>query len=94
MFITRKSEDLGLQKEIDSLLEVMSTTDKDSVDYAKMVDQLAKLYSLKEKSSDKRISPDTLAIVAGNLVGILMIVGHEKAHVVTSKALGFILKAR
>jgi hypothetical protein len=36
------------------------------------------------------ISNDTLAIVLGNLLGIAMIVEHERASIVTSKALGFI----
>ncbi|HET9785578.1 MAG TPA: hypothetical protein VFP47_00505 [Pyrinomonadaceae bacterium] len=94
MFITRKSEDQGLQKVIDAHLDSMVDEDPGSVEYARKVEQLTKLYSLKEKTSERRVSPDTLAIVAGNLAGILLIVGHEKAHVVTSKALGFILKAR
>lgn len=94
MFIIKKNEDHGLQKEIDALLISMADEDRGSVDYTRKVDHLTKLYALKEKPSDRRVSPDTMAIVAGNLAGILMIVGHEKAHVVTSKALGFILKAR
>jgi len=42
----------------------------------------------------KRISPDTLATIGANLLGIMIIIGHERAHVVTSKALGFIMKLR
>lgn len=95
MFINRKPEDAGLQKVIDLHLIAMIDDDQGSVEYQRKVDQLVKLYELRErKNATKRVSPDTLAIVAGNLAGILMIVGHEKAHVVTSKALGFILKAR
>lgn len=95
MFIKKTShEDWALQKEIDALLLDMYNEDKGSKEYLTKVDQLVKLYSLKEDKSKNRVSADTLAIVAGNLAGILMIVGHEKAHVVTSKALGFILKAR
>lgn len=41
-----------------------------------------------------RPSAETLAIVAGNLAGIAVIVLHERAHVVTSKALAFVMKAR
>jgi hypothetical protein len=94
MLIKRKNEDQGLQNVIDQHLASMINADTGSTEYQRQVDQLTKLYSLKEKPSDKRVSPDTLVTVAGNLAGILMIVGHEKAHVVTSKALGFILKAR
>lgn len=94
MFARIQREDSALVKEIDNLYSNMSDLDRSSDDYAAMVNQLTKLYKLKEINSRKRVSPDTLAIVAGNLAGILMIVGHEKAHVVTSKALSFVLKAR
>lgn len=38
----------------------------------------------------KRPSTDTMLIVGANLLGILIIVGYERANVVTSKALGFL----
>lgn len=94
MFNAKKQEDHGLQTVIDELIDSMHDEDKGSVEYARKVDQLQKLYSLKEKPSEKRVSPDTLAIVAGNLAGILLIVGAEKTGVVTSKALQFLLKTR
>lgn len=85
-------EKSGLEKAIDEVFREMATRSSDSDEYAKMVDQLSKLYSLKE--TPKRVSPDTLAIVVGNLAGIILIVGHERMNVVTSKALSFVLKLR
>lgn len=41
-----------------------------------------------------KISPDTLLIVGGNLLGILLILNFEKADIITSKALSFVLKGR
>ncbi len=38
----------------------------------------------------KRPSTDTMLIVGANILGILIIVGHERANVVTSKALSFL----
>lgn len=38
----------------------------------------------------KRPSTDTMLIVGANILGILIIVGYERANVVTSKALGFL----
>lgn len=88
----------GVTKAIDSLLEEMSTLSGDDPEYAKMADQLTKLYALKEVDhkveSNGRVSMDTLAIVGANLAGILMIVGHERANVVTSKALSLLTKLR
>lgn len=86
--------DQALQKEIDALLASMLDDDKGSKEYLTKVDQLVKLYSLKEDTSKKRVSPDTLAIVLGNIAGIFVIVAAEKQSVITSKALSFILKAR
>lgn len=94
MFNAKKHEDTGLQKVIDELLESMTDVDKASVEYAAKVDQLVKLYSLKEDKTKSRVSADTLAIVGGNLAGILTIVLAEKSSVITSVAKGFILKAR
>lgn len=88
-------EDEGLNKLIDQLQTRMSDEPFNTQEYATLTEQLTKLYAIKEKKNSlKRPSADTLAVVAGNLAGIIMIVGHERAHVVTSKAIGFILKAR
>ena len=89
-----KNEDSGLQKTIDALFVELSFRSGDEDEYAKVVDQLSKLYSLKEIDSKKRVSPDTLAMIAANIAGIVLIVGHERAHVVTSKAVSFIWKLR
>lgn len=44
--------------------------------------------------SDWKVSPDTLLVVAGNLLGIVLILTYEKANIVVSKALNFVLKGR
>lgn len=40
------------------------------------------------------INPDTALVVAGNLLGIILILKHEKIDIITSKALGFVLRGR
>lgn len=87
-------EKSGLEKAIDGVFKEMSYLESSTEEYAKMVDQLSKLYLLKEIDSKKRVSPDTMATVAANLIGIILIVGHERVHVVTSKALNFVMKLR
>lgn len=88
------TEPSGLEKAIERLLVQMSETPCESKEYSAITDQLVKLVKLQEETtSKKRISPDTLAMIAGNLAGIALIIGYERAHVVTSKALGFVLKA-
>ena len=68
----------GLETTIDQLISRMSTEEEDSEDYTKMVDNLETLYKLKAETQPDRVKLDTIAIVAGNLLGIIIIVGFEK----------------
>ena len=92
--VKTRHEDTALQQEIDKLLTDMTSMDRRTKEYALMVHQLTALYALKDNKSRKRVSPDTWVIATGNLLGILAIVAYEQKHVITSKALGFVLKAR
>lgn len=95
---TPTSNEQGVNDAIDSLLAEMSGLNGDSEEYATMVTQLTKLYSLKEidnkVKSWKRVSAETLVVVGGNVLGIAMIVSHERASVLTSKALSLLLRTR
>lgn len=49
----------------------------------------------REEADDRRkVSKETLAVIAANLTGIVIILGYERANVIASKALGFIGKLR
>lgn len=56
-----------------------------SEDYNDLLKRLERLYDLKAQQRPKKVSPDTLALIAGNLAGILLIVAYEQKHVITSK---------
>jgi hypothetical protein len=84
----RDSNVQGLETTIDNLISEMAGHDAHSEAYIAMVDNLETLYKLKPS----RVDRNTIAIVAGNLLGILVIVGFEKSHVMTSKALSTLLK--
>lgn len=92
MFQKRRPEQTELEKVLDELLIDLQNEEHDSERYSKIADQVVKLYKLKEtdSKSNERVSADTLVKVSGNLLGILLIVGHERANVVTSKALTFV----
>ena len=94
MFSKKPKTETGLEIAIETVLSEMQGYESTSDEYAIMVDQLKKLYKLKALDQPERVKPDTLALVVGNLLGIILIVGHERAHIVTSKAVSFILKAR
>lgn len=78
-----------LDEEITKLLDEMATQEKDSDEYESMVDQFTKLYELRHKS---RISKETVATIGANITGILLILSHERAHVIASKAFGLVKK--
>lgn len=89
----KKSPATSVQVEIDRLHRILANLTPHTDEYSATTDQLSKLYTLQTNKSD-RLSKDTLALVAGNLAGIVMILGHERAHVIASKALAFVIKAR
>jgi hypothetical protein len=79
----------------DILSEIRGMT-SGTEEYSNAVDQLSKMIKLQEEiqtPSDK-ISLDVLITAGANLLGILLILNHERMHVVTSKALGFVTKLR
>lgn len=83
-----------LDEVIDSILYDMSMLDAYSDEYEKMANNLEKLLKAKSYEQPKRISPDTMAIVIANLIGIVLILKHEKIDIITSKALNFVLRGR
>lgn len=83
-----------LQDAIDAASAELLGTKTDSPEYIVLLDHLSKLTKLNEANSSKPVSRDTLVLAATNLAGIVLIITHERAHVVTSKALGFVLKSR
>jgi hypothetical protein len=93
-FKFKTAEPTDLEKQLARLFAKLDDIDEmDSEEYDKVSDQIKKLYPLKETDSKTGMSSDVLVGAASNLVGILMILQYEHAHVVTSKALGFIGKS-
>lgn len=94
MFARKPNETSGLDALIDKVQLKMLDMDCVTDQYATMVDRLSKLYKLKEAALPKRVSYDTWAALAGNLLGIILILNYEKTGVVTSKAIGFVSRLR
>lgn len=87
-------EPSGLDKAISDVLTQMEGYDADSPEFARMVEQLDKLHKMRTYKREPSVKLDTVLAVAGNLAGIVIILGFERAHVITSKALGFVIKSR
>ena len=85
-----------LEEAIDMALSELSNHKPYSTEYVKALEQIEKLYKLRAPKPElqKPVSLDAVIAVAGNLAGIVLILGYERAHVLTSKALGFVIKSR
>lgn len=82
--------DSKIDAEIMTLLAEMEKEDDKTTDaYALMIDQMIKLQKLRKEND---ISADTWATIAANIVGIAIILNHERAHVIASKSFGFVRK--
>ena len=89
-----KKEKTMLEKEIEDVLLDMKDMDLNSDEYEVALNHLSTLHEIKSKEKKWNVSPDTMAIVAGNLLGIILILKHEELNVITSKAMNFVIKGR
>lgn len=95
MILGRNSnEPSTLQQEIERVIVLMSVQSPDSDEYAKMNKQLGKLHERRMAEKPKPLEAETVALIVANLAGIMLIVGHERAHVITSKAIGIVRTLR
>jgi hypothetical protein len=96
MFTLKKpKEPTDLDVVIQRVLVHMEHINPDTPKYNELSTQLVKLYKLRAETEPRmRVSADTWALIGANLAGILIVVGYEHGHVITSKALGFISKLR
>lgn len=84
----------AIEKAIDQVLTEMETVTADSPEFAKMTEQLVVLYKALPEKKESGVRIETLVPVIGNLAGIVLILGFEKFNVITSKALGFVMKSK
>lgn len=93
--LTRTPKPTPLDEAISELYVNLGEQDPETEEYSRIADQIVKLEKLNaEIKAKKRISPDVAVTVAANLAGILLIINHERLHVVASKAIGFVMKTR
>ena len=83
----KDKEQTDLEFAIDNAFQALRGHAVGDKEYVVVLSQIVKLHELKQNEKPKRVSPDTLALITANLVGIIMIIAYENAHVITSKAL-------
>lgn len=89
-----RGEKTNLELRIEEALSRMSELDPESKEYSAITENLERMYKAKSYEKDSRVSPDTIAVIAGNLLGIGLIMNFEKLNVISTKALGFVIRGR
>jgi hypothetical protein len=88
----KKTEPSSLEVELERILAEMKLMEVTDNRYEVYADRLVQLYKLKETDSKNAVSKDAMVGAATNLAGILLILNYEHAHVMTSKAVSFVMK--
>ena len=83
-----------LTLEIETKLYELRKADFDGEEYDKILTQLERLYKMNESQIRSRVSPDTWALIGANLFGIVIIITHEYAHPITTKALSLAMRLK
>ena len=95
MFKKKTPAETNLQELIDNAQSQLDSFNADSPEYDKILTQIERLHKLQSRQAEtSKVSPDVMVTVAANLAGILLILNYERLHVVTSKALSFVLKSK
>jgi hypothetical protein len=83
-----------LDDELVRILAVLSVHPADSEEYAKLMKSAERVHALMDIQKPSPLSRETLLTVGANILGILLIIKHEDVNVITSKALGFVIRVR
>ena len=87
-----RDETTTTQALIEAANSHLFTLEPMSTEYEETLLKIERLHKLRdrEQKSGIRVSPDTLILVLGNLVGIVLIMNYEKLDVISTKAISFI----
>lgn len=85
----KKKEPSKLDEAIDDIFREMAGYTSDTDEYDKMTVQLERLYALKE-GRRTRVDPNTLVVAGANVLAVVLIVTHERMHVITTRAMNLI----
>ena len=93
MFKKKQTTTDPLKEELDRVLDELAGLSSVTKEYAAAVEQYETLYKLWTSTKKKSLfSGDAMLGAASHLLGLGMILGFEKANVLTSKAISFVHK--
>lgn len=84
----------GIDIAIENLLSELQGFTADADEYSKMTIQLERLHAMKVAETPCRVDPNTIAVIVGNVIGIVLILKFERMNVITSKAMLFVSKLK
>jgi hypothetical protein len=94
-FFKKEETPSNVQPVIEDLISTMAGYDATDEDYSTMVANLKVLTEAKAiEPTPRKISPDTIVIVAANLIGVAAILLFERNNVITSKSMPNLIKPR
>lgn len=95
MFRTKRiSNSRQLDEEIKTVTGNLAFIHPKDEAYEVVAANLNRLYEIRDLTTKSRISPDTVAIIAANLLGIGLILRYEELDVISTKAMSFVMKGR
>ena len=93
-----EEEPRPLEKALDELVKQLNDHQGHTKEYTALVANVKTLTeaAVADKTTNRRptVSPETMATIAANLAGILMILNYERAHVLTTKAIPLLSKLK
>lgn len=93
--IFKKNENTPIEVLSRQLMQHMSDQEVGDEEWTKSLVKLERIHRLKlDETQRERVSPDTVVQTAGMLLAVLIMVGYEHGHVITSKATMFIKGVR
>ncbi len=94
MRLKKSSEDSMLDAALKRAHLKLKGYDPNSVEYRKILDDIVKLHKMKEAETPSPVSYDTIVLAATNILGIVMVLKHEQARIITTKAWNMIKTPR
>lgn len=91
-FNGKKAE--ALDEQIEAVLNEMREVGVTSEEYPTLMRYLEQLNEIKAKQRRDPVSRDTIALIVGGMIEVLIIVAYEQKNVLTSKALGLVIRPK
>lgn len=93
-YLFTNETDTPADKQIERIMAEMANVEVFSEEYSKLLTYLERLHAIKAEHSRDPVSSDVIFQVAGNLMGMLLIVVYEQKHPMLSKGWGNLWRPR